>query len=80
MSCQELLRDLSEYIDGTLAAEARTVFEAHLASCDTCHVVLDTTQCTILLYRAASSPSLDPERRLALLARLEKICRGGDRV
>lgn len=77
MSCQELLRDLSEYIDGTLGAEARAVFEAHLASCDECHLVLDTTQCTILLCRAADSPSLDPDRRLALIARLEKICRDG---
>jgi anti-sigma factor RsiW len=80
VSCQELLRDLSDYIDGTLAAEARAVFEAHLASCDKCHLVLDTTQCTILLYRAAGSPSLDPERRLALVARIERICRGGDCV
>ncbi len=78
MSCQELVRHLSDYIDGTLAAEVRAVFEAHLASCDKCHLVLDTTQCTILLYRAAESPSLAPERRLALVARIEKICRGGD--
>ena len=56
----------------------RAAVEAHLASCDKCHVVLDTTQCTILLSRAAQSPTLDAPRREALLRRLEKACRGGD--
>ena len=54
--------------------EARAV-EAHLADCDKCHLVLDTTQCTILLYRTAESPSLDAGRREALLRRLERACR-----
>ncbi len=75
MSCAHLLQDLSDYIDGTLAPERRAGLEAHLADCDKCHLVLDTTQCTILLYRAAASPVLDPARREALLRRLEKACR-----
>jgi anti-sigma factor RsiW len=81
MSCALLLRDLSDYIDGTLAPDRRSVLEEHLSSCDKCHLVLDTTQCTILLYRAAESPSLDATRREALLRRLEKAClRGPDPV
>lgn len=75
MSCAELLQLLSDYIDGTLAAGPRASLEAHLAACDKCHIVLDTTRCTILLYRIASSPSLGEERRLALLRRLEAACR-----
>ena len=76
MTCQDLVRHLSDYIDGTLAPGARAEAEAHLADCDKCHLVLDTTQCTILLYRAAESPSLDVPRREALLRRLERACRG----
>ena len=75
MSCQDLVLCLSDYIDGTLSPEARATFEAHLADCDKCHLVLDTTQCTILLCRAAESPSLDAARREALLQRLERACR-----
>jgi anti-sigma factor RsiW len=77
VTCAELVRQLSDYIDGALAPEARASVEAHLVECDKCHIVLDTTQCTILLYRvaAAESPGLTSERREALLRRLEKVCR-----
>ena len=75
MTCQELVRCLSDYIDGTLAPAARAEAEVHLADCDKCHLVLDTTQCTILLCRAAQSPGLDAARRQALLRRLERACR-----
>ena len=75
MTCEELVRHLSDYIDGTLAPEDRAAAESHLEGCDKCHLVLDTTRCTILLYRAARSPALDTARRDALLRRLEKACR-----
>jgi anti-sigma factor RsiW len=75
VSCCDLLQDLLDYVDGTLAPERRAVLEAHLADCDKCHLVLDTTQCTILLCRAAESPALPADRREALLRRLEKACR-----
>lgn len=73
--CAELVRQLSDYLDGLLADDARAAFEAHLAGCEECHVVLDTTRCTILLCRVAESPSLPAERREALLRRLEDACR-----
>lgn len=76
MTCAELVRHLSDYIDGTLDRDGRAAADAHLADCDDCHLVLDTTQCTILLYRAAGSPALDEERRRALLRRLERACSG----
>jgi anti-sigma factor RsiW len=75
VTCVELVRRLSDYIDGSLAPQARASVEAHLAECDKCHVVLETTQCTILLYRVKESPSLAADRRQALLERLEKACR-----
>jgi len=74
MTCAELVSQLSDYIDGSLDSESRAALEAHLAECDKCHIVLDTTQCTILLYRVASSQGLASERREALLRRLEKTC------
>jgi len=75
MTCTELVAQLSEYIDGALAGEPRAALERHLAECDRCHIVLDSTRCTILLYRVATSPSLPDARRAALLRRLEQACR-----
>ncbi len=80
MSCEEVVRLLSDYIDGALPAGLRAQVEDHLATCHGCHVVLDTTQCTILLYRASRSRALQGERRRLLLEKLERACRGcGDR-
>lgn len=74
MTCAQVVRALSEYIDGTLAEPERRDVEQHVATCHDCHVVLDTTQCTILLYRASRSTTLVGEQRRRLLERLEKAC------
>lgn len=34
--CFEVLAQLSDYVDGELAAEERSKIETHLAGCDTC--------------------------------------------
>lgn len=47
ISCQSFLDDLSEYIDGDLTPEMRVTFEAHLAKCPNCWVVLDETRKTV---------------------------------
>jgi hypothetical protein len=75
MTCEEVVRRLSDYIDETLAPELRVSLEEHIASCHGCHVVLDSTQCTILLSRAARTTALTGEKRQQLLRRLEAACR-----
>ena len=62
-TCAEVVRALSDYIDGALDGATRDEVEHHVATCHGCHVVLDTTQCTILLYRAARSTALQGEQR-----------------
>jgi anti-sigma factor RsiW len=74
MTCADVVRALSDYIDGALAAAVHDDVEQHIASCHECHLVLDTTQCTILLYRAARSTALQGEQRRRLLQKLEKAC------
>ncbi len=76
MTCQEVVQSLSEYIDGALAPPVRASVEEHIAACHDCHVVLDSTQCTILLYRASHATALTGEKRRLLLRKLEAACRG----
>ena len=76
MNCEGFVRSLSDYIDGTLAPSLRLEIEEHLSHCPACHVVLDSTQCTILLCRAARTAALTAERRRQLLQRLEAACHG----
>jgi len=79
MTCEEVVRRLSDYIDGALDGALVVEVEQHIATCHGCHVVLDTTQCTILLARAARTTALAEDRRRVLLQKLEAACksRGG---
>ncbi len=51
-NCEELLFSLSLYIDGELNPELCQELEKHLAGCDNCRVVLNTTRRTIDLVHA----------------------------
>jgi anti-sigma factor RsiW len=76
VTCDEVVRSLSDYIDGALDPTAHSVVEEHIASCQDCHIVLDSTECTILLYRVARTAALAEDRRQLLLRKLEAACRG----
>jgi hypothetical protein len=42
MKCEDLLKILSDYIDGDIDPKVCEGFERHLAECDPCQVVVDT--------------------------------------
>jgi anti-sigma factor RsiW len=77
MTCAELVALVSEYLDGTLTPEQREVLESHAGDCRPCLVLIETTRTTIRLCQEAPGPGLDPERRQALVRRLERACREG---
>ena len=71
ITCQSFLDDLSEYIDGDLASEIRVTFEAHLAKCPDCWVVLDETQKTVEIiqrYDCHPMPEAVKDRLLEALS------------
>jgi anti-sigma factor RsiW len=72
MKCEDLIRYLSDYIDNGLTDTLRADAEEHLATCHNCHVVLDTTRQTIVLYKEAGREGIPVERRSALFGQLEK--------
>ncbi len=72
LNCESLLRSLSEYIDGALNPGLCREIEKHLAGCENCRVVLNTTRRTIDLVQApAEKPVLPDEVRERLFKRLD---------
>ncbi len=70
-NCDELLGSLSAYIDGELGPELCEELERHLAGCDNCRVVLNTTKRTIdLVQTPHEKPDLPHDVRERLFKRL----------
>lgn len=74
MNCRGLIVELTEYLDGDLSADVRVELELHLAKCENCRIVVNTTRKTIEIYCNAEPAPLpeDVRGRLheALVARL----------
>jgi predicted anti-sigma-YlaC factor YlaD len=64
ISCEEVWRDLSDYIDGELNSSQHALFDAHFVGCPHCRAVLDGARNIIHLYR--------DERVLAMPAVVEE--------
>ena len=45
--CEEVLRELANYLDDEVAAELRAQIQQHLQMCRNCTVLVDTTRRTI---------------------------------
>ena len=82
MKCEELLAYLSDYIDQNLDEELTEEAQHHLATCQNCRVVLDTTQQTIFLYRRQGTRKIPAKRRQRLFTQLEAafLDREGEKV
>ncbi|MFI5371018.1 MAG: anti-sigma factor family protein [Candidatus Eisenbacteria bacterium] len=52
LSCEEVLEQLSDYLDEDARAELCEAIEQHLSRCHDCQVEVDTIKKTILLYQA----------------------------
>jgi anti-sigma factor RsiW len=63
MACRELVGVISAYLDGTLPAEDRRRFDAHLEECPYCVNYLDQMRETIEALGELAADSIAPERR-----------------
>jgi anti-sigma factor (TIGR02949 family) len=70
LNCDALLRALSDYIDGSLAPELCREIEKHLAGCDNCRAVLNTTKRSIDLVRESQDAPVPDAVRERLFKRL----------
>jgi len=71
INCNNLCQVLSDYIDGELSDELCHRIEEHMAGCEHCRVVFDTTNKTILLcHDAARETELPTDVRERLVETL----------
>ncbi len=71
MECKDLVQYLSDYIDNNLDEALTREAQEHLATCENCRVVLDTTQQTIFLYREQGKRVIPAARRKRLFNQLK---------
>ena len=64
ISCRELTRETTEYLDRAMTPRARTTFEQHLVFCPYCVVHLQQVRATreVLGSLAAAVPPLETDR------------------
>ncbi|HZR21539.1 MAG TPA: zf-HC2 domain-containing protein [Verrucomicrobiae bacterium] len=63
MKCEELLKYLNEYVDGTVDPAVCEEFEKHMAGCNPCKIVVDNIRKTITLYKEGQPYKLPAEFR-----------------
>lgn len=61
MKCEDLLKEISNYIDGEIDPAICEELENHLRDCEPCKIVVDTTRKTILLYKGTEPYELPYE-------------------
>ena len=71
-ACRELLARLCDYLDGELAADWCAELERHLAVCDDCRVLVDTTRKTVLLFQRYGRTALPAEAEARLWGALRQ--------
>lgn len=71
MTCDELTRYLSDYIDKDLDEPLAKAAQEHLATCTHCHILLDTTRRTITLMREPAPRVVPAADRARLFERIQ---------
>jgi predicted anti-sigma-YlaC factor YlaD len=70
LTCQEVLDQLSDYLDADAQAELVAQVDLHVGSCDHCRVEVDTLRRTIKIYQCDEQVvlpvALDERLRVAL--------------
>jgi len=67
MTCKELVELVTDYLEGTLAADVRMRMEEHLSRCDGCTNYLEQMRQTVRLTGQICEESLTSEQRDDLL-------------
>ena len=76
MDCQNVIQQISNYLDEEMDSGLKTRLEAHLKMCHHCQVVFDSTRKTIELYCDGRLFPLPDDVRERLHEVLRRKCQG----
>jgi len=68
LSCRELVRLITDYLEGTLSVRDRRRFDRHLRGCDGCTTYVEQMRQTIRLAGTLTEEDISPAAREELLA------------
>jgi predicted anti-sigma-YlaC factor YlaD len=66
LNCKKIVVELTDYLDGQLDASLKSSIEQHLAKCEDCRLVVDTTKKTIEIYCNSEPAPLPQDARQRL--------------
>ena len=75
MNCKEFLKELTDYLDGSIDARTKSELEDHLTWCHDCYVVCNTTKMTIEIYRDSEVYELPIDLRTRLQSAIMTKCK-----
>jgi anti-sigma factor RsiW len=75
VTCKDLLKELTDYLDGTIDDRTRSELEDHLNWCHNCFVICNTTKMTVEIYRDSRLYELPDTLRSRLESAIFKKCR-----
>jgi hypothetical protein len=73
LNCNDVLENLSSYVDGDGTAEFREALEKHIAHCRRCRVIVDTTGQTLKIVTDVEPFDVPLSVSAKLYARLEMV-------
>jgi anti-sigma factor RsiW len=66
LNCEDVIHDLSDFIDGDLDGALKQELESHLKDCEDCRLVVDQTKKTIEVFCDSEPVELPGEVRARL--------------
>ena len=67
LDCNQVVELVTHYLDGSMDADTRVAFEAHLVECDGCDLYLDQIRQTIAVGGSVAADTLPEQTRAGLL-------------
>ncbi|MCG6920038.1 MAG: zf-HC2 domain-containing protein [Acidobacteriota bacterium] len=75
MTCDELLRQLTEYEDGVLPGDVCEELQRHLAECEPCQALKGDLEALARICRSCAAPKMPEDVRRRLAERLGEPAR-----